>query len=109
MNYLTDLEKVKIETFCKDADMFNAVKKVLLEGIYTHGVLEEGVVHDPLQNAAFHLASVSVDNPIPDEIIGQHTRGMFYGINALVVGFRKLQSVTTKPKGDVESPYNEAV
>lgn len=109
MDYLSDLEKVKIETFCKDADMYNAVKKVLLEGLYTHGVLQAGVGHNPLQNAAFHLASVSVDNPIPDEVLGQHTRGMFYGINALEVGFNRLNNVTSSKTESVESPYNEAV
>lgn len=109
MDYLSDLEKVKIESFCKDTEMYNAVKKVLLAGLYTHGVLQAGVAHNPLQNAAFHLVSVSVDNPISDDVLGQHTRGMFYGINALEVGFNRLSNVTSKTGEPIESPYNEAV
>jgi hypothetical protein len=34
-DYLTDLEVVKIEAFCADKEMFEAVKKVVLQHLYT--------------------------------------------------------------------------
>ena len=106
--FLNDFEKSKIEAFCSDKDMYEAVKKVILAGIYEHGTLPQGRTPNPLQNAAFHLASLSVENPIPDAELGAHIRGMFAGVNALEVGFNRLSEVKTVKAEPVESPYNEA-
>jgi len=106
--YLTDLEIVKIETFVADKEMFEAVRKVLLQGLYTHGVVEKGHSHNPLLNGAFSLVSLSVNNPIPDEIIGQQLRAQWAGINALKNALDMLENIKSK-KEDVETPYNEAI
>jgi len=108
MEYLTDLNKAKIEAFCADKEMYDAVKKVLLAGLYEHGTLKEGYTPNPLQNAAFSLASQAVQNPIPDELLGQHIRGMWMGMNALELGFNRLDGIKLEKKADIESPYNEA-
>ncbi len=105
---LNDLEKLKIETFCADKDMYNAVKKVILAGIYSHGVIEAGEEHDPLVNGAFSLASLSVENPIPDEALGQHIRGMWNGINALQNAFNRLDSVHSEKPEPVVKHVNIA-
>lgn len=100
---LTDLQKTKIETFCKDTEMYEGVKKVMLAGIYEHGTIQLGYTPNPLENAAFNLAALSVQNPIPDEQLGQHIRGMWAGINALENAFNKLDKI----RGGVETPYEE--
>lgn len=100
---LTDLQIAKIEAFMADAEMVEAVKRVLLAGIYSHGVVEKGFKHDPLQNGALSLAALSTNNPIPDEQLGQHIRGVWAGLNALENAFKNLSSVSSK----VESPYTE--
>ena len=105
--YLTDLEVVKIETFIADSDMVEAVRKVLLAGLYSHGVVEKGHEVNPLLNGAFSLVSLSVNNPIPDEIIGQQLRAQWAGINALKNAFDSLKTITSK-KEAVASPFNEA-
>lgn len=101
--FLTDLEISKIEAFCADEVMFDAVKKVLLQGIYSHGVIQKGFKHDPLNNAAFNLASLSVQNPIPDAELGANIRGMWAGINYLHNAMKDLENI----KLDIESPYTE--
>lgn len=106
--FLTDLEKTKIEAFCADKDMFNAVKKVLLQSIYTHGTVGKGKIPNPLQNGAFALASVAMNNPIPDEQLGQHIRSMWAGVNALELGYNQLESIKLK-QDEVDSPTNEAI
>lgn len=106
--YLSDLEIVKIETMCKDEVLLGAVQKVMLQGIYTHGTLQHGVTPDPLKNGALALAAVSTNNPIPDEALGQHIRGVWAGLNALENAFRDLKSIKSKKEIEVESPYNEA-
>lgn len=102
-NNLTDLEIAKIEAFNADEVMVGAVRKVLLAGIYSHGVVEKGFKHNPLQNGAFSLVALSPTNPIPDEIIGQQLRAQWAGINAIENAFDKLGTI----KNNVESPYVE--
>lgn len=99
MSYLSDHEKQSIEAFCNNKVMFNAVKKVLLSGIYEQGTLKEGEEPNPKENMAFHLASLAIKNPIPDELLGQHIRGMWAGVNALEVGFDKLETFKQVKKG----------
>jgi hypothetical protein len=106
--YLTDLEIAKIEAFNKDEAMVEAVKKVLLACIYTHGTVQKGLTPNPLQNAAFNLASLSVSNPIPDEELGANIRGMWAGVNYLKNGFDELERIKSV-QTEVETPYNEAI
>lgn len=105
---LTDLEKVKIEAFCADTEMYTAVRKVLLQGIYEHGTVQKDHVPDPLVNGAFALASLSMENPIDDKALGEHIRAMWAGVNAMHNAFKELNSIKSAPKEGVESPYNEA-
>lgn len=107
--YLTDIQILKIEQFCADEEMYEAVRQVLLAGLYTHGVPKKGKKHNPLINGAFALASLAGENPIPDEQLGAHVRGMWFGINALENGYRSLKNITSDKAKEVESPYNEAV
>lgn len=105
---LTDLQIQKIEQFCKDKEMFNAVRAVLLAGIYSHGTIDKGFTPDPLINGAFSLVSLSPSNPIPDEIIGQQLRAQWAGVNALKNALDRLEEIKSEPK-DIPSPLNEAI
>ena len=107
--FLTDLEIVKIETFCKDKEMFEAVKKVLLQHIYTQGVITKGQDHNPLRNRAFKLVSLATENPIPDEQLGAHLRGIWEGVNALETGYEELVKIKSNKVEGEPSPYNEAI
>jgi hypothetical protein len=106
---LTDLQIAKIEAFCADDEMYNAVREVLLAGLYSHGVPMKGKKHNPLINGAFALVSLAGENPIPDAELGAHLRGTWFGINALENAFKTLSNIKTTKKEEVESPYNEAL
>ncbi len=106
-DYLTDQEIKKIETFNTDSVLVEAVRKVLLQGLYTHGVIKKGQKHNPLHNAAYKLAGLAIENPIPDEILGQHIRGQWSGLNSLEQAFNELEKITSKVK-PIKSPFNPA-
>ncbi len=106
--YLNDEEVVKIETFCADTKMFEAVKKVLLQHIYSQGVMKPGVKHNPLQNRAFMLAQHATENPMTDEIMGQHIRGVWEGVNALESGYDELTKITSKKEEKEKEDANIA-
>jgi hypothetical protein len=78
---LSELEVSKVEAFCADTVMYEAVRKILLQGIYTHGTVQKGFTPKPTINGAFSLVSLAMENPIPDEQIGAHLRGMWAGLN----------------------------
>jgi len=105
---LSEIDVQKIEQFSKDKKMVAAVRKVMLQGLYSHGVVGKDVVVDPLQNGAFHLASLALQNPIPDEEIGANVRAMFAGLNAMKNAFDTLETIKVEKKA-VLSDYNEAV
>ena len=101
--HLSDLEISKIEAFCKDEIMYEAVKKVILQSIYIQGVNLPGKKNNSLKNGAFSMVSLSTNNPIPDEVIGQQLRAQWAGVNALEVGMSELKNI----KSGIESPYEE--
>ena len=105
---LTEVEIAKIENFCKDEVLVGAVRKVLLQGLYVQGTVQKGFDVDPLQNGAFSLASIAVNNPIPDAEIGAGVRAQWAGMNFLKNAFDSLNLIKTV-KEEEESPYNEAI
>ena len=98
-DYLTDIEIAKIEAFTTDTIMIQAVKKVLLQHIYTQGVITKGQNHNPLKNRALVLVGGDVSN----EVLGSQLRSLWEGVNALESGFSELESI----KSNIESPYEE--
>lgn len=107
---LTEEEKIKIEkVFCADEVMYNAVKKVLLNSVYTSGTLKKGLSVDPQVNAAFSLASLASSNPIPDAEIGANVRAQWAGISYLVNGFEMLETIKGKTVETEKTTVNEGV
>jgi hypothetical protein len=108
-SFLTEAEKVKLENLCNDEVAFNALKKVLLQGIYTQGTIQKGYEVDPLVNGAFSLVQFSTQNPIPDEEIGKHLKSMWAGVNYLKNSLDSLENIKSVKDDKVESPFNEAI
>lgn len=107
-DYLSDLEKEAVVAFCANEVMSEAVRKVLLQHIYSQGTLKAGEAANPLQNRAFALAQYSTENPVTNDALGMHIRGVWEGVNALEHGYMSLEKVKVVPVDSVESPYNEA-
>lgn len=106
--YLTENEIAKIEVFCKDEVLFGAVKKVILQALYTHGTVQKGMDINPKRNGAFSLVALALTNPIPDEELGKHIRGMWAGVNILENALNDLQTIRSDKGEEVESPYDQA-
>jgi hypothetical protein len=105
---LNPLEITKIEQFCGDEVMYQAVEKVILQGIYAHGVLKPGLKADPLINGAFSLVQHSSGYPMNNEVLGEHLRAVWQGVNAMKNAFDSLKTIKSEGK-PVETPYNEAI
>lgn len=107
--YLTDIEISKIESFCKDEIMYEAVRKVMLSCTYYTGALRKGEKLEP-RNQAFDLIAkaTSKGEKVTNEQLGEELRGLFFGVDTVEQGFAQLKTIKREVES-VESPYNEAV
>ena len=103
-DYLTDLQVLKVETFCADKEMFEAVKLVLLKEVYTNGVITKGKKHNALQNRALVLVEGNTSN----EELGASLRALWEGVQRVESGFVELEKIKTDAPEEIESPFNIA-
>lgn len=103
-DYLNDLQVAKVEAFCADKDMFEAVKLVLLQQMYTRGVITKGQKHESLRNRALTLVQPEVN----DAELGSRLRALWEGVQGIESGFYELEKIKSKVTEPVESPFNVA-
>lgn len=103
-DYLTDLQILKVETFVADKEMFEAVKLVLLQQLYTRGVITKGQKHNALHNRALTL----VQSNVPDAELGQHVRALWEGVQGIESGFLELEKIKTDKPELIETNVNIA-
>lgn len=104
---LSDQEKAKLEAFAKDRTLFEAVRKVLLFGVYYNGTLRPGVKADPGKNFALQLPFAN-DGTISDELIGQDVRAAVRGIRLVEGAFKEFERFGPTPKAEKKEP-NRAI
>ena len=98
-NYLNETEKHKIRQFLADDTMREAVKKVLLSGVYYDGRLNAGEGADPQRNfllGFFTNQKGMVPPPVsvmPDVELGQQLRALVHGISMVESGFKELEKL----------------
>lgn len=103
---LDDQEKLAIQMFYDNTIQREAVKKVLLFGIYNNGVLRKGKPADPLLNFALGLVS-NLGSQIKNEELGAQLRAAWEGINLLELGFSNL-AIYKKEKEQMVDKQNPA-
>ncbi len=108
VDFLTEGEVAQIEAFCKNEAMFEAVKKVMLQGIYSHGVNVKGKKQNPLINGAFGLVSNDVTDSIPNEQVGALLRAQWAGLYAIEQNFHNLTEIKSVKK-EVGEEINNAI
>ena len=108
MKNLNDLEVAKIEAFCKDEAMFEAVKKILFAILYSDGVVKKDEKLNQ-RNGAFSLIAnaYSENKSITNDELGAQLRAKFEGVHTILNGFDQLKSIK-KEEVVIEDLINEA-
>lgn len=99
-HYLNEQEVEKVIAFNEDPIMKQAVKKVILEGIFSIGVLEAGRDADN-RNWAYNLAGLN-DMAMSNEVVGGLLKATAKGFGALEDGFKRIEEFKRKAKEDNE-------
>lgn len=101
--FLSDIEHERIVSFYNDAVMREAVRKVILAGVYNNGVLKPGEPADPTKNFALSLAFAKGD--YSNEDLGADLRAVAEGIRAVEQGFNELSKyVAGKNEAKADEP-----
>lgn len=97
--FISDIERQKLEVFNADPIMKEAVKKILLKGIYENGTLRAGIQTEPLKNFALSLAFTP---GVSNEELGSDLRARAAGIAALESAFTKIGEYKQSPPDNGE-------
>jgi hypothetical protein len=101
--YLSDVERELVVSFNENPQMKEAVKKVLLAGLYENGTLRAGQPANFKQNVALGLVSHRGD--YTNEQIGADLRAVFEGGAIVENAFEKISTfVREEPKKKGQNP-----
>ena len=92
MEFLSENETEKLIAFNQDEVMREAVKKVLLAGLYRNGRLYSHKPADALRNAAFGL--VAQGREYTNDELGADIRALWQGVQGIEMGFNELSKFT---------------
>lgn len=97
---LNDIEKAEVLKFIENRTMVEAVRKVLLSGVYFNGTLRAGEKAEAGRNFALALVVQKLANneEISNELLGQDIRGAAEGIRLVEIGFSQLDKFKTTPE-----------
>lgn len=88
--FLNDLEKELVRSFYENEKQREAVKKVILAGLYDNGTLEAGKPSEALKN--FALTFVHTNPGVTDEQVGRRIRAQYEGLMKVEEAFNHMAS-----------------
>ncbi len=106
--YLSDIEQEKVENFMADPILKEAIRKVLLAGVYVNGVLKQGEPADARKNWALSFGGM---NPqISNAELGENLRAYTWAINMVEAAWAKLEDYKVeKPQAPSKPKKNPAL
>ena len=110
MDILSEKEKKQVENFVKNEIMFEAVRKVLLQGIYTDGVMRKDDKAEPHKNFMFEIlgSQMNLQGGTSNEAIGQNIKAKWEGIRIVELAFKELETLVESPKKKDKEAINTA-
>lgn len=94
---LNDIELAELAAFAANPTLINAVKKVLLFGVYFTGTMKPGeAAPNPTVNAALSLVAQAVTLNASNEQLGIDLRALWEGVQMVQGGFDRLAKFAVK-------------
>ena len=99
MDYLSEKERGAVVKFLNDATMREAVRKVILSGVYFDGILEADRPADPLKNFMLAMFTHPGMNLLQQSEKGAKIDAVLNAVSMVETGFREMEKCKS-----VESP-----
>ena len=95
MNYLSEQEKQELKNFIANPVVLNAIRKVLLAGVYYNGTLEPDKDPEPNMNFAIQAANYAIQNDpkVTNEQLGEGLRANCAAVRLIELGFQELMKL----------------
>ena len=106
--YLNQVEKDAVANFLENVTLREAVRKVLLSGIYLDGTLVEGRAADPLKNFILATMTTQTAQVLPQVERGAKLDAIVNAISMLETGFRNLEKLKSVKVGLSGEKKNKA-
>lgn len=90
-DYLNDIEKAELEKFVENTTQFEAVRKVLLAGIYFNGTLSKGKPADARKNFILAQLTQPLMENAPIEEFGHYAKSLVNGVKLIETGFQDFE------------------
>lgn len=104
---LNEIEFEELQKFLNNQTLKNAVKKVLLTGIYNDGTLRAGLEPNPNKNFILGFASNQVGTGASNELLGADVRAVIEGIRMIEVGYANLEKLKKVEGVKAKAPINK--
>ena len=91
--YLNDAEKAAVDNFVKNKVMREAVRKVLLSGIYQDGVMNKGRDADVTKNFILGALTTPQARLLSAEQKGNFVDAIINGLSLVQTGFEQLEKL----------------
>ncbi len=107
-NYLNEIEINEISKLVENETLLQAIKKVILSGVYFEGTLVAGEPANPDTNFAIGLTFQAIQNfpQIKNEDLGRDIRAKVEAIRFIELGFKEFNKYRNVV--EVEEKINEA-
>lgn len=101
---LDDVEKLALQRFADDPITLEAVRKVLLAGVYYNGTLRKKMTPNPQYNFALSLAMAKGE--FSDEQIGRDLRAAAEGVRMVQNAFSQIAAFKedSTPQRSIKNP-----
>ena len=90
LDYLSESEKLKVDQFVNDLVMREAVRKVILSGVYNDGILHKGEAADPLKNFMLGYFTQSAVQMFTTDEKGKKLEAIIHAVSMVESGFKEL-------------------
>lgn len=91
--YLADIERDEIQKFLENRVLVEAVKKVILSGVYEDGILQPGKPADPLKNFVLGFFTRPNIALLPLDEKAKHLEAIIHAVSYVETGFQNLDKM----------------
>lgn len=106
--YLSDREFAGVQRVLTDASALEGIRKVLLSGVYSDGILQAENAADPLKNFILAAFTTQTASLLSFEEKGRKLETIINAVSLVESGFKQLEKCKPVETGETNETINKA-